>query len=149
MITAIPASGTNFTFKEWEIVEGAITDLDLNANPAMFTMPAGGVKIMAHFQGSGIGNGMNAIVSVVAYPNPTSGVLHIARGHAPLSVEIYDAAGRLVFRKTLSTLRTLSTMSTESSKSSMSTETTIDISHLQNGVYYLKTGNEVVKIVKK
>ena len=80
---------------------------------------------------------------MLVYPNPTTGQITIRNyelGTAQPStelmandnIEIYDIIGRIVHTSTLN-----------------SSATTIDISHLQNGMYYLRIGNEMVKIVKK
>jgi len=74
------------------------------------------------------------------YPNPTSGQLIIA---APLSppeggkqptIEIYDVVGQVVFMSPLSAL---------------SPETTIDVSHLSNGLYFLKVNGKTIKVIKE
>jgi len=84
--------------------------------------------------------------NIKVYPNPTTGQLIIDNGQltiAPLSppeggkqptIEIYDVVGQVVFTSPLSNL---------------SPETTIDISHLANGLYFLKVDGKVVKIVKE
>ena len=83
------------------------------------------------------------------YPNPTTGQLLIAQqsmteaGKSPTggaderrevikNIEIYDIIGKLLQSKIVNL------------KSSIE----IDISHLQSGMYYLKIGNETVKIIK-
>ena len=82
------------------------------------------------------------------YPNPTTGKLKIINySSAPLTdqnrtlsvVEVYDVVGQIVFTSRLSEL---------------SPETTIDISHLANGMYFLKITTEdgttkTKKIVKQ
>jgi uncharacterized protein YjfI (DUF2170 family) len=67
------------------------------------------------------------------YPNPTSGQLIIDNGELKIeNVAIYDVVGRTVGAN----LR-------------VCPENTIDVSHLAQGMYYLKMGNKVVKFVKK
>ena len=77
------------------------------------------------------------------YPNPTSGQLTIS--DFPISdvrlsdnrkshIEIYDITGRVVFTSLLSLL---------------SPETVLDITCLPAGVYFLRVGNETVKVVKR
>ena len=73
------------------------------------------------------------------YPNPTNGQLIIAplsppKGGKQPTIEIYDVVGQVVFMSQLSKL---------------SPEITIDISHLANGLYFLKVGGKMVKIVKE
>jgi len=77
------------------------------------------------------------------YPNPTSGQLTINneqltincedKGACPL-VEVYNVVGQVVFTSQLSKL---------------SPETTIDISHISAGLYFLKIDGKTVKIVKE
>ena len=76
------------------------------------------------------------------YPNPTSGELHIGYAicdNAICDIEIYDLMGRRV--ATVETLRATSLHPTS--------ETTIDVSHLPTGMYFLKIGNKTVKFVKE
>jgi len=72
------------------------------------------------------------------YPNPTNGQLTIAspnpKGGEQATIEIYDVIGQVVFTSQLSKL---------------SPETTIDISHLANGLYFLKVGGKMIKVVKE
>ena len=66
------------------------------------------------------------------YPNPTSGKFSVISYQlSEGSAEIYDISGRK-----LSTFK-LDKLSTE-----------IDISHLANGIYFIKINNETIKIVK-
>ncbi|MCL2074248.1 MAG: autotransporter-associated beta strand repeat-containing protein [Marinilabiliaceae bacterium] len=76
------------------------------------------------------------------YPNPTHGQFSIVgtnnirtneNGTHP--IEIFDTAGRK--------------MSFMSSESLQNGEISIDISHLPNGIYFVKIGNETIKIVKR
>ena len=68
--------------------------------------------------------------SLQIYPNPTSGQLIINNEQLIINgFEIFDVAGRVV-------------MSQVASKS-------IDISHLPSGIYFLKAGGEVFKVVKE
>ena len=76
------------------------------------------------------------------YPNTTTGQLHITLGHAPLwedaVIEIYSVVGQ----------KLLSQNSPFEGGRGMS-EITIDVSHLANGMYFLKIENQVVKFVKQ
>ena len=71
-------------------------------------------------------------INIAVYPNPVNYELRITNYEGG-EVEILDVVGR-----TLLSLRTLS-----------SPETTIDVSHLTSGMYFLKTGNKTVKFVKE
>jgi len=67
------------------------------------------------------------------YPNPTSGQLTIENGKLRIeNVEVFNVMGqkqKIIFNYQLSTQ--------------------IDISHLQSGIYFLRVGNETVKVVKQ
>jgi len=90
----------------------------------------------------GISTIINDELGITVYPNPTSGKLTIKNssstgslpGDGTLSVvEVYDIVGQVVFTSQLSKL---------------SPETTINISHLANGLYFLKVDNKMIKIIK-
>ena len=68
------------------------------------------------------------------YPNPTTGQLHIE--YAIYNIEIYDLMGRSVRAYCIR-------------PNGNETETTIDVSHLMPGVYFLKIGNKTAKFVKQ
>jgi len=74
--------------------------------------------------------------SIKIYPNPTTGQLRVVSGGISDGgdIQIYDIVGKLV---------------QQSPVSALSPETTIDISHLANGIYFLKVDNKMFKIVKK
>ena len=86
--------------------------------------------------------------SLRVYPNPTTGVLNIQEtmNNEQLTmnnVEVFDIYGR----KVISDMR-LSDMRYPTSEIGKS-EITINISHLPAGIYFLKVGNETVKVVKQ
>ena len=69
------------------------------------------------------------------YPNPTNGQLKITNYELRESttIEVYNVMGqKLLFFESLK-----------------STETTIDVSHLAKGMYFLKVGNQVVRFVRE
>ena len=75
------------------------------------------------------------------YPNPTTGEFSVfsfqlsdVGSNNIRQIEIFDAAGRIVHRVPCTVNRAT---------------VEIDISHLSNGIYFVKVGNEIVKIVKK
>jgi len=69
---------------------------------------------------------------IKVYPNPTSGQLTIDNGQLTInSVELFDIYGRNVTPLT-----------------PHSSPLILDISHLAKGMYFLKIGNKVVKIIK-
>jgi len=69
------------------------------------------------------------------YPNPTNGQLKITNYELreDAMIEIYDVMGQKLL----------------SIESLQSTETTIDVTHLEKGLYFLKFGNQVVRFVKE
>jgi len=83
------------------------------------------------------------------YPNPTTGQLTISLpnpseggAYTAENVEIYDVMGRVAL--SAETLRSLMTLTSPETN-----ETTIDVSGLASGMYFLKIGNKVVKFVKE
>ena len=112
-------------------------------------------KVCETFIYSGIGNYQLENGNLHVYPNPTNGQLTIAQqslteaGKSPIggaeqrreaiNCEIYDISGRIV-----------SYFSIPSSQFLIpNCEFLIDISGLQSGMYYLRVGNETVKIIKE
>ena len=75
--------------------------------------------------------------SLRVYPNPTNGQLRIeCRDGAcpvPTEIEIYSVVGQLLQSKIIN----------------LQSEILIDISHLANGIYFLKINNKVVRFVKE
>ena len=72
--------------------------------------------------------------SLQIYPNPTTGQLTIKSEQLSITnIAIYDIVGKMVI----------------SSMPQQSQETTIDVSHLPSGIYYLRIDNQTVKIVKQ
>tara|TARA_R110002072_G_scaffold292634_1_gene461543 strand:+ start:10355 stop:12019 length:1665 start_codon:yes stop_codon:yes gene_type:complete len=70
------------------------------------------------------------------YPNPTNGLIHINSSVTIETVEVYNAAGQLVMNKIIN-----------------SSNPTINLSTLQNGIYFAKAfskdSSKTIKIVKK
>ncbi|MCL2131424.1 MAG: T9SS type A sorting domain-containing protein, partial [Lentimicrobiaceae bacterium] len=92
------------------------------------------IELTLTVEGVGIVETRHA-TSLRIFPNPTDGKLIIESGELEIeSVEIFDVVGCLVFM---------------SAVSPQSPETTIDISHLATGMYFLKIDNKVIKIVKQ
>ena len=80
------------------------------------------------------------------YPNPTKGQLTIDNGQWTIEkVEVYDVVGRLMMQAPLNHPEG-GRLPSEGGAGGGSI--TIDISHLPNGMYFLKVGNEMVKIIK-
>jgi hypothetical protein len=72
------------------------------------------------------------------YPNPTSGKLHVTSvtdvTNVLNDIEVFDMYGRVVETRRATSLQNTATL---------------DISHLPAGVYFLRMGNETVKVVKE
>jgi len=108
-------------------------------------MPNENVTVKVYFkQNVGIVETRHA-TSLQVYPNPTKGVLHIVSAGAgaetgagagagathALPLQIYDIYGREMVNCQLSIVNS------------------IDVSHLANGLYFLKIENKTVKIIKE
>ena len=75
------------------------------------------------------------------YPNPTTGELTINSEQLTINnVEIFDISGRFLTPNPSPKWR---------GESDGLGEVVIDISHLPDGVYFLKIGNEMVRVVKQ
>ena len=77
---------------------------------------------------------------LIIYPNPTTGKLHIISAGAStqvLPVQVYNIAGQSV------------EANLHVCPNNDNDTITIDISHLANGLYFLKVGNKTVKIIKE
>lgn len=73
---------------------------------------------------------------VAVYPNPSKDVFHIAFGNlSPKVMEVYDISGKLILEK--------STFDTTNN------QTTIDLSHASNGMYFVKIATEDNTITKR
>ncbi|MCL2073602.1 MAG: right-handed parallel beta-helix repeat-containing protein [Marinilabiliaceae bacterium] len=112
---------------------------------------------------SGITNPGFGNTNVVVTPNPTSGEFSVfsfqfsdvSSEMSVVSIEILDIAGRIVHRVPCTVNREPCTMNrvpcTVNREPFILNRPTveIDISHLSNGIYFVKVGNEMVKLVKK
>jgi hypothetical protein len=104
-------------------------------NAAIFTSPHGSpAQVIAEFNVGGVGIvEAGSAHPIQIYPNPTSGKLIIESQKSKVeSVEIYDIVGRK-----------LSTFNFQFPTNA------IDISHLANGMYFLKVDGKVYKIIKE
>jgi hypothetical protein len=90
----------------------------------------------------GINNNETSKTNYIVFPNPTSGQLRITNYESSnVEIGIYDISGRVVFTTNVETHTT--------SLQSDGNITTLDISYLPAGIYFLRIGNETVKIVKQ
>ena len=82
----------------------------------------------------GIKDNISNINQLSVYPNPTTGQLIIDNREKTIeNIEIFDVLGKLLQSKIVN----------------LQSKIEIDISHLANGIYYLKIDGKTVKIVKK
>ena len=145
-ITVNAGEDTTFTFSEnnsnYAIVQVFIDDTN---NPAAvaagsytFTNVSANHKIEVYFKPTvGIVGAGHALPLPRIYPNPTTGQLRVSGDigdSGDREIRIFNVVGQVVFTSQLSEL---------------SPETTIDISHLANGLYFLKIDNKVIKISKE
>jgi hypothetical protein len=74
------------------------------------------------------------IKQIAIYPNPTSSlfVIKFPNGASKYDIEIFDIQGKMVF-----------------SKKQLTTESTINITHLESGVYFLKINADTSSYLKK
>jgi len=150
--TVEPSNATNKTIV-WSLIDAGTTHAVLSGNT--FFASAAGVAFLSATIKDGVAIGTDyekqftITVSTVGieqltmnneqltiYPNPTTGQLIINcedKGACPL-VKVYNVVGQVVFTSQLSEL---------------SPETTINISHLANGLYFLKVGGKMFKIIKE
>jgi len=85
----------------------------------------------------GINNYEPQTTNYEVYPNPTTGKLSVVSyqlSETGGEVKMYDVVGQVVFVSALSP---------------QSPETTIDISGLASGLYFLKVNNKVIKVIKQ
>jgi len=134
---------TTFTFAAnsgYEISQVLIDNLNnfpaVAAGTYTFTNVMANHKIEVYFTPS---TGISEVIAekMTIYPNPTTGQLRVSGDildGKDREIIIFDVIGQVVFMSQLSKL---------------SPETTIDISCLANGLYFLKVGGKVVKIVKE
>jgi hypothetical protein len=78
--------------------------------------------------------GANAICPIQVYPNPAGNQLIINNGELIIeNIEIYNVMGQMVQSKIVN----------------LQSEIVIDVSHLANGMYFLKVDGKVVRFVKE
>ncbi|MCL2131895.1 MAG: putative Ig domain-containing protein, partial [Lentimicrobiaceae bacterium] len=84
----------------------------------------------------GISNYKLGIINYSVYPNPTTGKITVkcAETLHATSVQVFDVVGRTVGAYRIRP---------------ENTETVIDISHLANGMYFLKIDGKILKVVKE
>jgi hypothetical protein len=82
---------------------------------------------------------------IAAYPNPTTGELRITNYELRIKdVEIFDMLGRMVETRLLRQAQQPLASLQDDTASSLR----LDISHLANGIYFLRIGTQTVKVIK-
>ena len=120
------AISSGYVFDRWEVIDGVAI------NDNKFTMPNRNVIVKATFKENNVGiAGATQALPVWIYPNPTYSQLRIENYELSMGdIEIYDVVGRVVETHNYASVPI------------------IDISHLENGLYFLKIGNKTIKIIK-
>jgi len=126
-VTAIPNSG-------YELVNWTKNGVIVSTNESYtFITPLESIELVANFEKSILSIETIETSSIKIYPNPTGGELKIVCGKLKVeNIEIYDAFGKKVGVTCTNTA-----------------ETTIDISHLSAGVYFVKIQTETGEVVRK
>jgi len=142
-ITLTATANEGYEFDHWEVISGDITITDNK-----FIMPNEDVRVKAYFKETNDGIvGATSGCPLQAYPNPAKDILHIvsagANNYSP--VQIYNIAGQSVMIAPLNPPKG----GKLPSFGGVGGGITIDISHLANGLYFLKIGKKTVKIVKE
>jgi len=148
--TVEPSNATNQTIK-WSVEEKGTTGAVITGNQ-FFALNEGTAIITATItNGTAIGTdykqsffitvstvGISTITNdelrITVFPNPTSGKIVVSGQLLDVSVEVYDIIGKLQESRI-----------SEIGKS----EIVLDISHLANGLYFLKVDNRTIKIIKQ
>ena len=146
-IVVVKGDNKTFTFYAYSgykidqvLIDGVNNPSAASAGTYTFTNVQADHKIEVSFKSTvGVETITNDDPRITVYPNPTNGQLTIAspnpsKGGEQATIEIYNVVGQVVFMSQLSKL---------------SPETTIDISHLANGMYFLKVDGKVFKVVKE
>jgi len=130
-----PAANAGYTFGGW-YSEASCVNFVGNAGDSY--APTADTTLYAKWTKNQTGIAETSANNKIAiYPNPTTGHLRVSGDildGKDREIIIYDVVGQVVFTSQLSKL---------------SPETTIDISHLANGLYFLKVGGKMFKIMKE
>ena len=145
----IPSNATNQTIT-WSIVDAGTTGATLTGNIFNTTGPGNAIVRATIVNGSAVGTdykkAFNISVTgvgiaesaqksgIVVFPNPTTGEIHVACDKLQVTnIEVFDIFGRkLSFNHLINS----------------SSNHLINISHLSNGIYFLKVDEKVMKVIK-
>jgi hypothetical protein len=137
--TVIVSHGNSQTFEITPDEDYEIKDVFINGTSVgvvesyTFTDVQAEATIVANFEEK-VGIGKFEPTNLKIYPNPTTGQLKIESEELKVeNVEVFDVFGRTLL----------------SQKFYMSPKTTINISHLTAGIYFLKVSTEAGQVIKK
>jgi hypothetical protein len=136
-IIVMAIADDDYCFVRW--TASGVTLTDDTVNYVMFSMPANAVTLTAEFmviQGTGVKESTMNNEQLIIYPNPTTGEIRLTNLDFRLTIDdikIYDVVGRLQQSKIVN----------------LQSEIVLDISHLANGLYFLKVGDKTVKVIKE
>jgi hypothetical protein len=121
--------GEPISFKLYRASEGE-TNLGVTFDPAFNTgtFQSMGASIITQIKAGALGIGNNT-VNFNIYPNPSNGVFNILSGNAGITV--INAQGQIVHQ------------------TSVTGNTTIDLSHLGQGIYYIRVTNDKGLVIEK
>ena len=127
--TFIPTKDTVYYYVEIPFSENCATELGFNSIRSNIATNFDPVNFIENFESS----------EISVYPNPTNGQITVQteRTPSPQNIQIYDISGRIVETQLIASLR-----------NENENNITIDISHLQQGIYFLKIENKITKIIK-
>jgi len=126
--------------KAFKITEGirtavAVADLDGNSKPDLLVGNwAGGVAYFKGIEPPEVKIIEPQLQDILIYPNPTTGELRIENGELRIvNIEVFDIYGKKL---------------NDFQFSILNSQLKIDISHLSAGVYFLRIGERMFKVVK-
>ncbi len=120
-----------FTFSHWEIIGNVETNINVNK---LDIRNFDDLEVIAHFEGAF--QGPNTFI----YPNPSSGEISIEfinNANSPVTISVYDNLGRLVYTEIIDDLF------------AGDNELNVNLSNLENGIYFLELDLEEYKEIKK
>ena len=115
-----------------------VTDLDLRNDNAVYASTYGRGVFSGMFTSASlaVNNPIIAATSVKIFPNPSNGHINIIRNQftGKVAIKVVDLLGRIVY---------------DTIEENFNSEKSIDLSHLQKGVYIIKLDNETTNYTEK
>jgi len=126
--TVSASPNNDYTFVGWN-KNGVVSSTD----PTYTFIVTEDLELVAHFEKSPLNIIETPETYIKIYPNPTENELKVVSGELKVvNIEIFDVFGKKV-----------------GVSYAVTTETTIDISHLSAGVYFVKVNTEAGEVIKK